>query len=396
MKKIIFFLILIVVVFPNAFRFFKFFLVGLIFIFLYNKLNSVFFNKYRRFLFFGLLISVFYIAFGQLFSKQPYLSFIQSTAVYIIFPIFWILFSDYILTKFSPLYILKYLTMFGFLACCSVFLTLWLIDNNYKEYLLLIIEDPKKTISSDGVVELSLHVYGSLLFLIPAIVTSINQFSLIKKYILLSVLFFSVVYSGRSVLIISFLIGVIGYFITSRAKINSIIILLVTIGIASALISYFEIPIIAIWKLSLQKITEINEHDVRNIQFWEFLKGIQDYYYLFGHGHGVGIDFIRHEKYFWRGYELLPMATLYRVGVLGLISYSLPFIFSLRKYYSLFLRKKNTVIDDFFIFGIIGIVVGSLTNPYLESFDFQLLYFISFCYFINRKFHKMNKNIENT
>ena len=129
-------------------------------------------------------------------------------------------------------------------------------------------------------------------------------------------------------------------------------------------------------------------------QFWMFLEGIEDYGYLFGHGHGVGIDLIRNPKYNWRSYELLIMATMYRVGVIGFIIYALPFIYCVKEYFKLYVRKLNTYLDNFFVFGIIGVVAGVFTNPYIEAFDFQFLYFVSFCYFINRKnFNQTSKKL---
>lgn len=384
MKRIILFFLFIVVVFPNVLRNLKYLLVLLFLVFLIKNINKAFFNKYSTYLFLGLSISILYIAVGHLYSKQPYISALQSTAVYVVFPAFWIIFCDYLFMKFSADYLKKYLILLGIIGCISIFFVKWLTDNNYYEIASFFIEDPKASVSSRGIIEVRLNVYGGLLFLVPATMSVLKSYSLVLRILLFAFIFVSVVYSGRSVLLISLALGIIGYLSTSKNVIRIVIATAIFLGITNLIIWYFEFPIDQMIELFIEKVTEGGEENARTIQFWKFLKGIEDNYYLFGHGHGVGIDYIRHKEFHWRGYELLPMATIFRTGLIGAVIYSLPFVYSLRKYYSLYKSKKHNQTDTFFFFGILGIFVGIFTNPYLESFDFQLLFFIGFCYFKTR------------
>lgn len=383
MRRILFFFIFTVVVLPNAFRPFKYLILCLSLFILIKQINKNFFKKYNPFLFLGLSISILYIAIGHFFSKQPYISFFQSLAVYVVFPSFWILFSDYILRKYSPKKILNYLTILGVLSCVSIFASIWLLDNGYYDIMSKVIENPKKTVSTTGVIEVRLNVYGSLLFLIPAIISSFKLYSLPVKFFLISFILVSIVYSGRSILILSFLIGVLGYLVQLKNGFKTIFALIIFFIVGNIIVDFFDLPLQALLDASEEKINS-EEDNVRKIQFWLFLTEIKDYLFFFGHGHGVGIDFVRHAKFHWRGYELLIMATVFRTGIIGLVIYSLPFFYSIRKYVRLYKKKMNNQTDNFFAFGMIGVVAGVFSNPYLESFDFQFLFFISFCYFINR------------
>lgn len=386
MKKIIFFFIFIVFVFPNAFRPIKYFLVVLITFYIYNTFREVFFKKYKTFLFLGFSLSVFYIAFGHFFATQPYISFFQCVAVYIAFPLFWIYFSDYILQKYSPEYIIKLITILGVVGCATIFIAIWLLENNYVAIMEYVIDNPKASKTSEGATEVRMNVYGSLLFFIPAILSSFKRLSTITKIVLFFIIFISVFNSGRSILLASIVVGVLGYLHSLKNGFKIILVLFVGAMLINFLISYFNIPVLAIFKDIEYKLTGEGGDDnfIREYQFWMFLEGIEDYYYLFGHGHGVGIDLVRNPRYNWRSYELLIMATIYRVGVIGFIIYALPFIYCVKEYVKLSRKKRNTYVDDFFIFGVIGIIVGVFSNPYLESFDFQFGFFLSFCYFINR------------
>ena len=386
MKKIIIFFLFTVFVFPNAFRAIKYFLVVVITFYIYNTFKEVFYKKYNIFLFLGLSLSVFYIAFGHFFAKQPYISLFQCIAVYIAFPFFWMYFSDYILQKYSPEYIIQLITIFGVVGCATIYMAIWLLDNNYITIMEYVIDDPKASVTGKGTTEVRMNVYGSLLFFIPAILSSFKRFSTITKIILFCIIFMSVINSGRSILLASILVGILGYLLSLRNGLKIILVLFVGAMLIYFLISYFNIPVLAIFEVTQDKLNGEGGEDnyIREHQFWIFLEGIEDYYYLFGHGHGVGIDLVRNPRYSWRSYELLIMATIFRTGLIGLVIYSLPFFYSLRKYIRLYKKKMNNPADKFFIFGMIGVVVGVFSNPYLESFDFQFLFFISFCHFINR------------
>jgi hypothetical protein len=92
-----------------------------------------------------------------------------------------------------------------------------------------------------------------------------------------------------------------------------------------------------------------------------------------GSGHGIGVSYARSETFPWR-YEMVWVATVFRVGLFGALVYT--FIFLL--YIADVLIKLGTgalsVIDKFYFAGFISVYIASNTNPYIESVAFQWMF----------------------
>lgn len=130
----------------------------------------------------------------------------------------------------------------------------------------------------------------------------------------------------------------------------------------------------------------------RILQANALIQGICSNLFL-GSGHGVGVGVIRNSEFPWR-YELLYLATLYRVGLIGFIVYSLPSLFVIRGYLKVSKNKSHSwlrLVDRYMFVGFIATIIISATNPYLESFEFQWMFWCPVVYFILRQeVHKLN------
>jgi hypothetical protein len=99
-----------------------------------------------------------------------------------------------------------------------------------------------------------------------------------------------------------------------------------------------------------------------------------------GAGHGVGVPYVRSDQYPWR-YELVWVATIFRVGLVGAIVYFLPFAFYIAAAVRSGLHRSLTMEDRFLLGGFLCAFVASGTNPYIESFAFQWMYILPIVWF---------------
>lgn len=369
----------LLIVFPNSFREIKFPLLLIIFIISLNKLILI--NK-KVFIYYfaGVIITLVYLIIGINDSKDPNESTSQVAFIYIIAPFMWISISNYVLDRYSISTIIKGLNTYAVIGSFTIFLGIWLFDIGRLDLLEYIIDNPNKTLTDDGIIEMKLFVYGGLIFLIPAFIQLNKSYTNSVKYFMILLFFFiSTVISGRSALLLSFFVGFFFFIILNKdTKIIKYIIWGFVIFVISIFIlESFDINILKILYEFNKKVLEGNDKE-RYDQIKALFEGINNN--ILGAGHGVGVSYIRSYEYPWR-YEVLPLALIYRVGILGFIIYTLPFLFSIFKFLKL---KKCNDIDKYMMVGLISILIGSFTNPYLESFEFNLFYVLPFIYFTKR------------
>jgi hypothetical protein len=92
-----------------------------------------------------------------------------------------------------------------------------------------------------------------------------------------------------------------------------------------------------------------------------------------GVGHGIGVSYIRSTDYPWR-YELVWLATLLRVGIVGAIVYTSLFFWYAVRVTKVAAKRSLTPGAKFMFCGFIAAFVASNTNPYIEAFTFQWMY----------------------
>ncbi|MGJ1321978.1 hypothetical protein ACR780_04770 [Sphingobacterium faecium] len=376
---VIFLTAFLIFVFPNSFRSVKMPLLLLLFL---VGITSV--RHLNKFVFFSLISSFFititYLIIGLPSSAFPDEAMSQTLIVYIFTPLLWVVVLNYCFERFYLNTIIKYLNIFMVLGCFSVFIAIWLFNNGQTKILELIIEDPNMTFSDKGIVEMKLFVYGSLIFFIPAFF-QLESFYKVKwsYFIIILITFLAAVVSGRSALLLSVFIGLSFYlFANPSLKIFKYILFGVILLTTSIFIlESFGVNILNIFEEFYKKIFEGGDKE-RPEQTAALLNGINNH--IFGAGHGVGVDYIRSYKFPWR-YENVPFALIYKVGIFGFIIYSLPFLYTVYAYLKL---KNRKAIDHYMLIGLVSILIATFTNPYLESFEFNIFYVLPFVYFIKR------------
>ena len=94
-----------------------------------------------------------------------------------------------------------------------------------------------------------------------------------------------------------------------------------------------------------------------------------------GAGHGVGVSFISDPLHPWR-YEVVWLATLYRVGIVGAVIYVLPFLLYTIGVTRLALARLLPARHKFMFCGFFCAFLATNTNPYIEAFSLQWMYVI--------------------
>ncbi|MCQ9638295.1 hypothetical protein MP478_02755 [Chryseobacterium sp. WG14] len=366
-------------VFPNSFRPVKLVLLLLIFLVGLTKVQTI--EKVIIFsVILSMIVTIIYLMVGIHQSLNPSEALSQVLIVYIFTPILWVVILNYCFEKFKVETIVKYLNIYMVLGAVSVFVAIWLFMNGKRQILELIIEDPNMTFTKKGIVEMKLFVYGSLIFFIPAFLQLEKVFKRKAIYfvVILTVVIAAIV-SGRSALLLSVFVGLFFYVVTnSSVKLIRyfIIGLLLTVVLIFILNSY-GVNVLNVLEGFYVKIFEGGDK-ARSEQTMALIKGVNNN--IFGAGHGVGVDYIRSKKFPWR-YENVPVAIIYRVSIFGFLIYSIPFLYSVYKYVSI--KIKNPY-DHYMLAGIVSMLIATFTNPYLESFEFNIFYVLPFIYFVKR------------
>lgn len=387
-------LFLLIIVFPNSFKF-----LSILFLAINFTLCIPFFCKKRIefnvLLYWALcfFITFFYILVG---FGERYLDVIpQIIFIYFISPILIFLILHEAIFYFGLKRFFNLIIDMGVVASFSIIAFYFVFFNFGSEYLQIFITEPNIDVSN-GIPRVNMHVMGSLIFIFggffsfPAIVENF------KKRIFVFFLFSVVgILSGRSALILAILIGMAGglflqAFYYKNIKVIGYVFNIFIFGIVFVFsISFFGIDLLNVASDLVEKISS-SGGDERRDQAIALWNGIVDNFFL-GAGHGVGVSLVRNEEYPWR-YEILWLATLYRVGLIGAAVYCWPFIFTFFIYVHLFFKKKCLKYDHFIIMGFISIFIAGFTNPYFESFEFQWMYVLPFVYFLIRNNNlKLNK-----
>jgi len=378
-----FFTFLLVIVFPNTFRDIKLWLILFLILISFKSIKR--FNRtIIIYYLLGLIVTTTYLIIGSLKSTAPIEAANQVVIIYMLTPLMWMVISTYIVNQFNLLNLWKLSIIYTIGGCFLVFLAIWLFDNGFIYLLEFIIDTPNKILTTDGIIAVKLHVYGSLIFLFPAI---LQTFKIFKNrfffYTLILLFLITAFVSGRDGLMLSLFIGVLLFFIFNKRKnfLIQILLIISALYLSNIILGSFDINIFKIFEGFIKKINSGGE-SARTEQFKALVEGINQN--IFGAGHGVGVSYIRNYNYPWR-YEILPLALIYRVSLFGFIIYALPFLYSIKQFMKLHINSQDDLIDRFMVSGLISIVVASFTNPYLESFEFQFFYVFPFIYFITRK-----------
>jgi len=321
------------------------------------------------------IVTALQIIVGHL-NGAPDAAYPQVFFIYMVSPLLWTLALAQLFLKSRDEQIFGWIIVCTILALVSIALFYYLFLTFGPESVKFFISTPNVNLT-EGYAGATMFVYGSLIFICSGFFAAPHLIrNPVLKYALLLALAIGALSSGRSALILSILIGFfIGRVLFIRFK-NGI-----PAGLASLFFSYLLVVslVFVVMKslgIDLALILGLFFSEIlsgggteRHEQFFALANGIIENKGL-GSGHGIGVSYLRSEEFPWR-YELIWVATVFRVGILGALIYSLPILYFFWLTFKRISQKKHTDFDIFFLAGFIASLIASATNPYIESFVFQ-------------------------
>lgn len=336
--------------------------------------------------FLGAAVTALYIWVGYS-NGAPRPASNQTLFVYIIAPLLWIVISTALFQFVGLARVATWLVWLTWAAVASVAAFFYLYLTFGKGAVTFLTSDANVNVQG-GFAAATMLVYGSMIFLAGALYA---QPLIIKgkvaRVILPGLVFVAALTSGRSALILAIPIGfVTGFVLRSRTRENEL-----TENTRSVLLPMFLLGLGSLLMLVvIDLLFETVDLTVIVARFWDELtsgggserteqasalwEGFLDSYGL-GVGHGVGVPYIRNMLFPWR-YEVMPLATLLRVGLFGFIAYASTFLLYGQKFLARWNARDLRAEDIYMIGGFIPALLATATNPYIESFVFQWMYFL--------------------
>lgn len=326
-----------------------------------------------KILFFWLVLSVIFVFY--MIGNTKYSSFFPELFFkYCISPFCWIVIGTYLKATFDYRKIIKLLSVISFFSLGSVIVLYALMSMGYISIVKLFFANPNIDTNKLG---FTLHVYGTLIFFAINFKTITQLFPkfLVILYTLLFII--TIFLSGRTALILTFLLGVFYYFIFNflnikkSVAISMFLMIFLFIGLAynyRMVEDYFSIDLSQYIETNLNKVKESGGEE-RSQQTKEIIEAIKNYPY------GTGFDevFIIRDYVKRFNYEVLILATIMRFGILTFIII-LASMVSIMGWNIRNLFKDR--LENFWLLGFISILLSSFTNPYLESIAFQWMFFL--------------------
>jgi hypothetical protein len=345
-----------------------------------------------QFWFANATITVIYILIGVV-NSAPEEAIYQILLIYVLFPMLWIFVSKSILDTVSIYQIYTSLIRVGVLACFSVFYYYYSFLINGPDSVKFFIEEPNVNTITDGFIAGSMYVYGTLIFIFGGYFACFEfTKAKIKNYIILVLFSITALISGRGALILSLFIGAFVNLISvkdsnhSKTKsnyIHGVILLFGAIFLIVLFLNYFNLDLEIIIEPVAKKIVTFGG-DGRNPQLFAFIDGIFEQN-GFGAGHGISTSYTVSENFPWR-YEMIWVASIYRVGFLGAAVYAAPFLLALFFGFKKLLTGNLDKNSKFLFGGFVAAFVATNTNPYIEAFVFQWMFILPVMYLLSKNF----------
>lgn len=304
----------------------------------------------------------------------------QIFIVYVVSPLLWVVLLARFVDVAGQRVVINIFTFLAIAACASVGLYFYLYQRFGSQAVEFFIDTANVNLK-DGYVGATMHVYGSLIFLSGAFFSAPEVIkSRPLRYFILAGIFLVAITSGRTALHLAVALGLGLGVVLRKTPVGNVqvhrvgwtarvpLLLLLFGSVIYGLQYLTSIESSRVLEDSYSKIIA-GGGDERTLQFRSLLEGIYQSF-GFGAGHGVGVELTRSDEYPWR-YELVWVATVFRVGIIGAFIYALPFCYYMA---TMSLRLKRRGLDDFdrmMFSGFAASVVASFTNPYIEAFVFQ-------------------------
>ena len=336
----------------------------------------------------GVVVTAIYLWVGYAHGA-PREAVNQIAIVYLLSPLIWLVLSTALMQLIGLIGTVRLLLALSWLAMLSVaaFFFGYLVVG--KQAVSFLIEDANVNIN-DGFAAANLLVYGSLIFLSGAYFADPGIMrSRVGRLLFPGAMVLCAITSGRAALILSipagYAIGALlrprltptevrrGYGATSL--IPSLAIGGVAVVVAFAVLSIFfprvdfTLLLVSFWDKLISGGGELRTEQAAAL--WE---GIEQSYGL-GVGHGIGVRYLRSDLFPWR-YEIIPLASMLRVGFLGTAVYMSTFLVYGVLLIQRYAQRALTREDIYMSGGFIAVALAVFTNPYIESFIFQWMYFL--------------------
>jgi hypothetical protein len=331
------------------------------------------------------IVTLVYMVVGGM-HNAPQVAEIQVAAIYILSPLLWTIIADGLLRQLGTDRLIDWFALLSLLCAVSVALFFYLYLRHGAAAVSFFFEGANVNLN-EGFSGATMHVYGSLIFLCGGFFGSPELIkNRLMRLALLAMLLVCALTSGRTALILAVPLGwFLGLLLSSRTtgrRQRSPIFRIVRYGLPTI------IAVITALVL-LQAYTQISLSTVLDAVSTKLASGggsarVQMTRSLFagilandglGSGHGVGVDFISDTVHPWR-YELVWLATLYRVGIFGTLIYALPFLLYIAAVIRLAYDRRLPPRHKFMFCGFVCAFLGTNTNPYIEAFVFQWMYVI--------------------
>jgi hypothetical protein len=331
------------------------------------------------------IVTLLYMVVGGM-HDAPQEAEIQVVAIYILSPLLWTIIADGLLRQLGTDRLIDWFAVLSLLCALSVALFFYLYLRYGAAAVTFFFEGANVNLN-EGFAGATMHVYGSLIFLCGGFFGSPELIkNRLMRLALLAMLLVCALTSGRTALILAVPLGwFLGLLLSSRTtgrRQKSPVFRIIRYGLPMLIAVTTALVL-------LQAYTQISLSTVLDAVSTKLASGggsarVQMTHSLFagilandglGAGHGVGVDFISDTVHPWR-YELVWLATLYRVGILGTLIYALPFLLYIVAVIRLAYGRRLPPRHKFMFCGFVCAFLGTNTNPYIEAFVFQWMYVI--------------------
>jgi len=334
----------------------------------------------------GAAVTCLYLIIGMMHGA-PAQAVYQTLAIYLGAPLLWIIMLRTAQQVIPVDQLIRYLSVLAWAACASVALFFYLFLTRGATAVTFFVENANLQLGG-GYSGATMHVYGSLIFLVSAFFAAPEVIrNKVHRILLLAALAICAVTSGRSALMISIpaglLVGIVVRQFERRPRAAGekrrgpgvYILFVVAIAVILAVLDRLieDIDLSLIFESAWDKVME-GGGELRVDQSKSLWAGIQANY-GFGAGHGIGASLTRNELYPWR-YENVPLAVLFKTGFIGTAIYALPFFIYFSRATGSVLRGTLSQHDKFMLAGLVAVLLAATTNPYLESFIFQWMFIL--------------------
>lgn len=334
------------------------------------------------------LVTLFYALVGVV-NGAPTDAAIQVFLIYVVFPFVWIYVVKLLLQEVSLDVVVKGLIVVGVLACLTVFFFYYSFLTYGRDAVAFFIKIPNVDVSTEGYIGGTMHVFGSLIFIIGGYIASYSSLAGRRKNaLLLSLFVFVALISGRGALLLAVLIG---FFLNavavvmklssarSSAIIRGALLFAISCALVLVVLDYADLSLEQITTPLLEKLVSVGGVG-RNEQFFALMDAVAMHGGL-GSGHGIGVDYTVDDTYPWR-YEMVWVASVFRVGIIGAIIYAMPFLLAIGLGLHRFFKRGLDGNEMFVLGGFICAFIASNTNPYIEALVFQWMFILPVLYFV--------------